>query len=365
MDNDSRNSPAPDSDDLTRLSLRNTERSISELERERDTILERLNRPRQELQIPFSDAQTLRVVLAGGQSLQRVAENEIVADIRRRRRRPGTQVAGMVQSAEASGNSRPVRLVVAGIAGLVLLTLLFNLQSSKYVYSEPTKPEQVAEAVNPSPVPAIERPPEDRAPPQPTQAAATATTPPLPSPTAYHLGLSAPGTLTIQVGVVDIKAMPVLRAENQADEGRVKIAPPPVGTVSHLGSYPGEPGNMVLLGRWEGFGEQLQQLQLNDTFAVFNREGIEYRYQVVPCDVSGRLACQPVTGADCPEIGCADVALQLGLSPEQIVSLIAYRGNAANYMIQARRLAEVSPLATLEPSNQKGHSFHGLPRTTQ
>jgi len=297
----------PPSDRETAASLISVAEEIEQLEQEIAAI-KAGGTPSSRQQITLPSGQVMTTGRSGGLSLAQAAEVRIFAHQLQRQRSPQAQLqqqgSSLLQQVE---QLRP--LLLLGCAVLAIFACWPLLQASYQNVSRP----------------AVSR--------QPTAQAATViqptttATPVLPDPTATisHLGLDAPDQLTIHAGAVDIR-LPIQRVEDQRP-APLRILAPPAGVVMHYGSYPGEAGNLVLLGQWQGFGEQLGELQVNDRLVVTNRSGAGYVYRVVPCSPNGRLECI----AD-----PSDPALPLGVTASPTLTLVAHQPGGNNYIIQAR-----------------------------
>ena len=182
--------------------------------------------------------------------------------------------------------------------------------------------------------------------------APTSTPEVLPTATPPHAGLPAPGRIQAVQIKLDLQILPArwtdvrggCVAPAPADQSTATPAPcravypppddpadPSAGKyVYHTGGYPGETTNIVILGGWRGFGEQLQNLQLNDWITVLDRNGNNYIYLLLPCEADGSKECV---------VGKADEELR-GDTPQQTLTLIASR-NSSNYVLRAKFLKKV------------------------
>lgn len=246
-------------------------------------------------------------VIAGDRA--RAADNPIVRRLQR---------AAPAPIARQVGGSRPAKVVVryprwVAASGIIILVLAFMPALA------PAKTNNPATAL-PQPSPSVPPPPAYTPTPPATPTSSVAATP-----TPPHGGLSAPNTLSgLQVGAkVQLSNVPIIPAPTLGD-GSLIIPPPPEGELSHYGSYPGEAGNLVLLGNWLGFGDQLENLQLNDKLTVTNREGRIFVYQVIPCQGVDK-ACKTAK----------DEVWPLGFTPQPTLTLIAARSDTTNYVVEA------------------------------
>lgn len=96
-----------------------------------------------------------------------------------------------------------------------------------------------------------------------------------------HGNFSAPSTM--QIPALSLSA-PVGKAEVMQDGNQVTVLWPSGTNKDHpaqYGAYPGEQGNMVIIGDWKALGVATQ-LQVNDLIQITNRNGTLYTYQVMP-----------------------------------------------------------------------------------
>lgn len=125
----------------------------------------------------------------------------------------------------------------------------------------------------------------------PTIVAATATpTPPAQLPSQIqdsHGNFSAPSTM--QIPALSLSE-PVGKAEVLQNGNQVTVLWPSGSNnkdhPAQYGAYPGEQGNMVVIGNWKALGEATQ-LQVNDLIQITNRTGTVYTYQVIPLGDNG------------------------------------------------------------------------------
>jgi len=166
----------------------------------------------------------------------------------------------------------------------------------------------------------------------------TATAAPPPSPTPAHGGRAAPQSLTIPAVGSGAGAswtiLPVLteqwRTLSATDTALFPLAG---GELRQMGAYPGEADNLILFGAWPGFGDQLQNLQLNDWLIVTDRSSVQYLYIIVPCDPANqRKECI----ADKRDL------TQLGVTASPTLTLVASRDGATNYILRAVGGSKVS-----------------------
>jgi hypothetical protein len=111
--------------------------------------------------------------------------------------------------------------------------------------------------------------------------------PPIPTPANAHGTYSAPSRL--EIPALGFKA-PIIKAEVIQDGNQVRVAWPSGDNqdkIAHYGAYPGQKGNMVLIGNSKAFGVAAGQLQVNDYLEAYNRELAEYTYQVIPLGTNG------------------------------------------------------------------------------
>lgn len=110
--------------------------------------------------------------------------------------------------------------------------------------------------------------------PTPTQQQAVLTNNP-------HGSFSAPSRL--EIPGLDFAASVNKADVTVQDNGFVQVRWPD-GTIKdqigQYGAYPGENGNMVLIGDWKALGIA-SQLQVNDYITVYNRNGSSYTYQII------------------------------------------------------------------------------------
>jgi len=301
------NPPVPSSPDReTRDSLVSVEEEISSIEQQVAAIKAgRMQSSRQQITLP--GGQMMTTGRSGGLSLAQAGAVRIFAHQLQRQRSPQAQLQQQgSRLADQLAKLRP--LLVLGCVLLAMVACWPLIQASYQSISQPAGSRQPtaqpATVIQPSATP----------------------TPLLPEPTAtiWHAGLDAPDSLSIHAGSIDIR-LPIRRAEDNRPQP-LRIMAPPAGVVIHYGSYPGEAGNLVLLGGWSGFGEGLAELQLNDRVLITNRSSQTYVYRITACSPDGRIEC--VVPNDNP-------ALALGTTAAPTLTLVAYTGSD-NYMIQAR-----------------------------
>lgn len=128
----------------------------------------------------------------------------------------------------------------------------------------------------------------------PTKTVATTTVTALPSPSPTlafadsasansaseaHSGFFAPARLNVAAVSFSYSNDKILKARSQADG---LVSPPEKGVLYHFGAYPGEKGNMVLVGDYQTLGAPLVEiLQQNDELQVTDRKGNIYTYRVL------------------------------------------------------------------------------------
>ncbi|MEI6043392.1 MAG: hypothetical protein WCS37_03260 [Chloroflexota bacterium] len=112
-------------------------------------------------------------------------------------------------------------------------------------------------------------------------------TPTLPPLGVAHLGLSAPAKLnvsSISLSLEGIRPAPNNDAVSVKD-GRVSVvSPPSKGVVYHVGTYLGEPGNLVLVGDYETLSQFLELIPENELALLTDRNGGVYTYRFMSYD---------------------------------------------------------------------------------
>ncbi len=103
-----------------------------------------------------------------------------------------------------------------------------------------------------------------------------------------HGTFLAPSRLSI--AALKLNNLAVERAiteEGAANSGLKVNWPKPIEGIAHFGSYPGELGNMLLLGTQESLG-LLRRLQQNDLITIYDRNGNIFSYRVLAFSASGQ-----------------------------------------------------------------------------
>jgi len=100
-----------------------------------------------------------------------------------------------------------------------------------------------------------------------------------------HGAFLAPSRLTIPALKLNANIERVLTTDTQV--GGVEITWPTGSDVGHFGAYPGEVGNLLLLGTQESLGN-LRQVQQNDLINLYDRNGNLFRYRVLAFSPSGQ-----------------------------------------------------------------------------
>lgn len=238
------------------------------------------------------------------------------------RRELGNRV---VRAADNPRLTRLHQMLVLALATTGILLILWGsgpgiVKALAGMFSGSSQPEAVAPHLPPPPPPP------------------TATTPPPPTPTPEHGGLAAPQGLTIPAAGSGAGGswtiLPVLEEQWRTLSATDKaLFPLAGGELRQMGAYPGEADNLILFGVWQGFGDTLENLQLNDWLVVTDRNGVGYLYIIVPCD-------QALQRKEC--IADKRDLTQLGHTSAPTLTLVASRDEATNYIIRAVGGSKVS-----------------------
>lgn len=105
-----------------------------------------------------------------------------------------------------------------------------------------------------------------------------------------HGAFLAPSRLSIPALGLD---KPVERAltQDSKNDGTAILTWPRPGEVVHTGAYPGEIGNMLLMGNQKDLGA-LRQVQQNDEVMIYDRKGNAFIYRFLPFSASGQTERQ-------------------------------------------------------------------------
>ncbi|OJV92980.1 MAG: hypothetical protein BGO39_20910 [Chloroflexi bacterium 54-19] len=101
-----------------------------------------------------------------------------------------------------------------------------------------------------------------------------------------HGAFLAPSRLSIPALGLDTPVERALTQDNKNDRGAIVTWPRP-GEVVHSGAYPGEIGNMFVMGNQQDLSA-LRRVQQNDEVIVYDRKGNAFTYRFLPFSASGQ-----------------------------------------------------------------------------